>query len=308
MPQGLTFSGANGWPSTAWAGPGVAAGPAIAHLVVRLVSSSFPTSIKSVGVFFISMAAELLTLTCDAVVVVDQSFVPPEGEVRLDTQVGVAPFFAGAQTFTPLLSGQLEGFDFWIQAAGGAPLTADLLLRVETTTAQGVPSGISLGSVMLPASFLSQQSGVYKHIAMDGQNISLVGGERYAAVFEAVPFISGGNSAYDFRGYSASQLGCNFAYDGGQGIYSEDGKTWKVYAAADFDYVFRVYMDVSVPPPATLNYQVSCGNLVLSWSQGVLQSSSQVNGTYTDISSATFSYSIPLAASGSQHFYRLRIP
>jgi len=62
-----------------------------------------------------------------------------------------------------------------------------------------------------------------------------------------------------------------------------------------------------VPEPTTLNYQVSGVHLMLSWSNGVLQSSSQVNGTYID-TNATSPYSIPLGASGSQQYYRLRIP
>jgi hypothetical protein len=62
-----------------------------------------------------------------------------------------------------------------------------------------------------------------------------------------------------------------------------------------------------VPEPFTLNFQVSGGNLVLLWSQGVLQSSSEINGTYIDIN-ATSPYNIPLGAFGYQQFYRLRIP
>jgi hypothetical protein len=198
------------------------------------------------------LAAAVLTLSCEAYVSIDQSFVPPEDVVRLDTQIGIAPFLAGAQTFTPQLDGQLGGFDFWIQALGGAPLTSQLRVQVQTTTAQGQPSGNSLGAVLLPASFLSEQPGIYKHIAMDSLNVSLRADERYAAVFEAVPFISGGNAAYDFRGYSQSQLGGNYSYNRGQGMFSEDGRTWREYAGADFDYVFKTYMIVPEPSAVEL--------------------------------------------------------
>jgi hypothetical protein len=198
------------------------------------------------------LAASLFAITCKAEVLVDQSFTPPDSVVRLDTQVGIAPFFAGAQTFTPQVSGQLEGFDFWIGAIGGEPLTARLMVQVQTTTRQGKPSGDSLGGVLLSASLLKDQSGVYKHIAMDNLNISLRAGEHYAAVFEAVPFVSGGNAAYDFRGYSMSQLGGNYAYNGGQGMFREEGGTWRDYAGADFDYVFRTYMAVPEPAPLKL--------------------------------------------------------
>src|SRR5947209_9053327 len=206
------------------------------------------------------LSAFLLTLNCDAQGLVDQSFVPPDNVVRLDTQVGVAPFFAGSQTFTPSVNGKLVGFDFWIIANGGDPLTAQLQVQLQTTTDQGKPSGSSLGTVVLPASFLGQQPATYKHIAMDSLNISLQAGQLYAAVFEAVPFISGGNAAYDFRGYSISQLGGNFSYDRGQGMYSEDGRTWRDYAGADFDYVFRTYMAVPEPGAGEL---ILCGGLLL---------------------------------------------
>lgn len=205
--------------------------------------------------------APVFTLNCDAQGFVDQSFVPPDSVVRLDTQVGIAPFFAGSQTFTPQASGQLVGLDFWIIANGGNPLTAQLQVQLQTTTDQGKPSGTSLGTVVLPASFLGQQPATYKHIAMDDLNIALQAGQHYAAVFQAVPFISGGNAAYDFRGYSISQLGGNFSYDRGQGMFTEDGRIWRDYAGADFDYVFRTYM--TVPEPGVAELTLCAGVLLV---------------------------------------------
>lgn len=209
------------------------------------------------------VAGFFLVLSCEAESVVDQSFTPPEAEVRLDTQIGIAPFFAGAQTFTPQRTGQLEGFDFWIRPLGGEPLKASLRLEVQTTTAQGKPSGSSLGFVVLPASFLSEQTGIYKHIGMEGLNLSLKAGERYAAVFQAVPFVSGGNAAYDFKGYSRSQLGGKFSYDAGQGMYSEDGRIWRDYAGADFDFAFRTSM--MVPEPSAVDLLLCGGGLLALW-------------------------------------------
>lgn len=207
----------------------------------------------------------LVTFTCLARADMDQSFVPPESAVRLDTQVGVAPFFAGAQTFTPRVSGQLEGFDFLVRAAGGEPLKAKLRVQVQTTTAQGKPSGSSLGTVLVAPSFLTDQPSLLKHIALDGQSISLRAGELYAVVFEAVPFISGGNAAYDFRGYSVSQLGGSYSYNLGQGMFSEDGRTWRDYAGADFDYVFNTYMSVPELPAARLMGWVGASLGIVAW-------------------------------------------
>jgi len=205
--------------------------------------------------------ALLLTLNCHAQGFVDQSFVPPDNVVRLDSQVGVAPFFAGAQTFTPQVSGQFIGLDFWIISIGGDPLTAQLQMQLQTTTDQGKPSGTSLGTVVLPTSFLGQQPATYKHITMGNLNIALQAGQLYAAVFQAVPFISGGNAAYDFRGYSISQLGGNFSYGRGQGMFTEDGRIWKDYAGADFDYVFRTYM--AVPEPGVAELGLAAGLLLV---------------------------------------------
>lgn len=207
------------------------------------------------------LAMGALTLAVRAQEVIDQSFVPPDNVVRLDTQIGVAPFYAGAQTFTPAINGQLEGFDFWIMGLGGRPPQAQLQVQVQTTTAQGNPSGNSLGMVILPSSFLDEQPGIYKYIAMDNQNIVLQSGERYAVVFEAVPYIWNGNTAYDFRGYSISQLGGTFSYERGQGMFSEDGRTWREYAGADFDYVFRTYM--AIPEPTTVQLAMSGGLLLV---------------------------------------------
>jgi hypothetical protein len=196
------------------------------------------------------IALPILLLSLQARVIVDQSFAPPESEVRLDTQVGVAPFFAGAQTFTPAIDGELAGFDFWIQASGGEPLKADLRVQLQTTTDKGKPSGSSLAAVVLPPSFLDEQPGIYKHVELGG--VPLRAGQLYAVVFQAVPFVSGGNAAYDFRGYSISQLGGPHYYGPGQGMFTEDGRSWRDYAGADFDFVFRSYMIVPEPATSTL--------------------------------------------------------
>lgn len=179
---------------------------------------------------------------------VDQSFLPPDSMVRLDTQVGIAPFMAGAQTFTPQIAGQLAGMTFSIRALGGAPLTAQLRVGIETTTTAGRPSGQSLGEVALSPSVLDDAP-AYTFVPMASAGIFLTAGERYAAVFRAVPYVPGGSAAYNFRGYSGSFLGGDFSYGDGQGFFSEDHREWQAYAGADFDYVFSTHM--VVPEPST---------------------------------------------------------
>jgi hypothetical protein len=57
--------------------------------------------------------------------------------------------------------------------------------------------------------------------------------------------------------------------------------------------------------PVTLNIQPSGGNVVLTWSTGTLQSASDVNGPYADVSSATSPYTV--SATGTQQFFRVRV-
>lgn len=69
------------------------------------------------------------------------------------------------------------------------------------------------------------------------------------------------------------------------------------------DNAFVTYS--SVEPPALLYYQIINGQLVLTWTSGILQSAPSVAGPYTDISSATSPYSVTPTL--SQQYFRLRM-
>lgn len=58
--------------------------------------------------------------------------------------------------------------------------------------------------------------------------------------------------------------------------------------------------------PFNLSFQISRGQLVLSWPQGVLQSADDVKGSYSDLTNAFSPYSVPL--SRLRQFYRVRTP
>jgi hypothetical protein len=58
-------------------------------------------------------------------------------------------------------------------------------------------------------------------------------------------------------------------------------------------------------PIVTLNIQATVNQVILTWPQGTLQSASQVNGPFGDISGATSPYTNTV--SGTQQFYRVRI-
>ena len=195
-------------------------------------------------------------------VIVDQEFVPPDHLVRLDTQIGIAPFLRAAQTFTPQMGGQLAGFDFWIAPLGGEPLRANLKVEVQNTTAAGAPSGDSLATVVLPPSFLTEQPSHYKHIDLRGANLDLRAGQLYAAVFTAEPYVPAGNAAYNLRGHEKNQLGGDFNYPPGQGMFTENGTLWRDYAGPDFDFVFRTYMVIPEPRPVLIFtfFAISLGN------------------------------------------------
>jgi Concanavalin A-like lectin/glucanases superfamily/Immunoglobulin I-set domain/Immunoglobulin domain/Domain of unknown function (DUF2341) len=79
---------------------------------------------------------------------------------------------------------------------------------------------------------------------------------------------------------------------------------WASYMTVASNSVFSTYSTV-VSSAVTISYQVSGGNLVLTWPQGTLQSADQVSGPYTDISSAASPYTVP--RSGAQKYYRVRV-
>ena len=50
----------------------------------------------------------------------------------------------------------------------------------------------------------------------------------------------------------------------------------------------------------------SGNTLILSWPQGILQSATNISGPYSDNTSASSPYPVPL--SGAQQFFRVRVP
>jgi hypothetical protein len=55
-----------------------------------------------------------------------------------------------------------------------------------------------------------------------------------------------------------------------------------------------------------ITYQVSGGNLILSWPNGTLQSANAVTGPYNDVTpTATSPYLVQMSA--AQKFYRVRV-
>jgi hypothetical protein len=62
-----------------------------------------------------------------------------------------------------------------------------------------------------------------------------------------------------------------------------------------------------VTPAVTLTYRRVGTQLELTWPMGVLQSATQLNGTFTDISPAPTSPYLVTPSTGNR-FYRVRIP
>jgi hypothetical protein len=60
-----------------------------------------------------------------------------------------------------------------------------------------------------------------------------------------------------------------------------------------------------VPGAMNLHSQVDgSGQIVLTWTTGQLQSASNINGPYTDVSGATSPYTVP--PSNAQQYFRIR--
>ena len=70
------------------------------------------------------------------------------------------------------------------------------------------------------------------------------------------------------------------------------------------DYV-RIY-DTAPISPSAISVQRVSGNLVLTWSNGILQSAANIDGPWFDVSEANSPYSV--SPIGPQQFYRLRQP
>ena len=58
--------------------------------------------------------------------------------------------------------------------------------------------------------------------------------------------------------------------------------------------------------PVTLHYERSGSDLLLTWSQGILESADEMNGVYTPVSGATSPYTH--TGTGARKFFRVRVP
>jgi hypothetical protein len=79
---------------------------------------------------------------------------------------------------------------------------------------------------------------------------------------------------------------------------------WASYMTVAANSSFENYSAVSIPV-LTLKIQISGANVVLTWPTGALQSASQVDGPYSDVSGATSPYTNTV--SGTQQFYHIHI-
>ena len=85
---------------------------------------------------------------------------------------------------------------------------------------------------------------------------------------------------------------------------NSDNWIWATYATVAQNSTFESYSAIS-SSAVTLTANKSGNNLILTWPQGTLQSAGVVNGTYTNITTATSPYSVPL--SGAQQYFRVKV-
>jgi hypothetical protein len=82
---------------------------------------------------------------------------------------------------------------------------------------------------------------------------------------------------------------------------------WASWATVATNASFAAYSPVisTVAGPVFLNFNVSGANMMLSWSQGTLQSADQVQGPYTDVAGAVSPYTVSFTE--TQKFYRIKV-
>jgi hypothetical protein len=79
---------------------------------------------------------------------------------------------------------------------------------------------------------------------------------------------------------------------------------WASYMTVASNSVFGAYSSVA-SSTVKLNFSVIEGKLVLTWSQGTLQSAPTVTGNYNDINGATSPYTNSITP--GQQYFRVRI-
>ncbi len=81
---------------------------------------------------------------------------------------------------------------------------------------------------------------------------------------------------------------------------------WASYMTVASNSVFQTYGSYSTTVVnVKLNAQMSGGQLMLTWSQGTLQSASSANGPYNDVVGATSPYAV--TPTGPAQFYRVKV-
>lgn len=147
----------------------------------------------------------------------DQSYFAPPSNIGGGFTGGTVP--ARAQSFTAGITGILTGINFQTQGGDG---TTQLQFDIHTTSA-GLPTGSSLGSVVVIGSPIP----ITQLITLP-PGINVVSGQQYAIVVTGIPGTSGSISGRNPGGYSGGTLLTNFS-----GV-------WKV--TSGFDNFFRTYV------------------------------------------------------------------
>jgi hypothetical protein len=127
--------------------------------------------------------------------------------------------------------------------------------------------------------------------------------------------VASGNIRTDFPTNTDMNLGrltdSSFPFNGSideariRGGLSSSNWLWASWSTVAQNSTFENYSAV-VSSAVSITFSVSGNNLTLNWSQGTLQSSSAINGIYTDVAGANPpSFTVPTTAAAQ--FYRVRV-
>ena len=165
----------------------------------------------------------------------------------------------------------------------------------EAKTATGVVSSSQWHLISVAVDQAAGAGTIY----LDGQAVPLASGSFYPGFT---------NVAELFLGSFASPV--TFGMQGFMDEARISGTTnsanwvWADYMTVAQNSTFESYSAIS-SSTVTLTANKSGDNLILTWPQGTLQSAGVVNGNYTNITTATSPYSVPL--SGAQQYFRVKV-
>ncbi|HZV36228.1 MAG TPA: LamG domain-containing protein, partial [Verrucomicrobiae bacterium] len=190
------------------------------------------------------------------------------------------------------------GFSFYVNSYQ----TSDHEIRVETGNGSSGAVLNSAGGVMTPnvwhqLVFVADRGAGTGLLYMDGQNVPASGSIRTDfPLTNDLRFAEFDDGNFGFSGIMDEARIRN-------GTNSPNW-IWATYMNIASNSVFQTYGSLS-SSVVVITAKMVNGQLQLTWPQGTLQSSSQVNGSWSNVNGATSPYSV--TPTGPAQFYRVKV-